>query len=192
MSAAPVFAVADIPVVDIDDAFMTALDPDPDPAPTDLACETCNTPLSYAGRGRRPRFCAEHRRSSGTPRPTSSRGAARTAGVEDALARMDMLYGLLAAGLMMVNPVAASEFAGRVEGTQLLNRQAFEADPRLVKRINTTSQNAGTLLFIGSNVMLIGPTARAMYETVATQAQARKAAAASESPSPFEDFGTPA
>lgn len=187
----PTFATADIPA-DVP-PILTGADGITEPTPdtpsqsSDLTCETCGTPLVYAGRGRRPRFCDEHRRTS-QPRTPGARSPSRATGVEDALARMEMAYGLVATGLMMVNPVAAAEFAGRIDGTQVLNRQAFDADPRLVKRINATSQNAGTLMFIGANVMLVGPTLRLVYEQGAAQARERKAQTAPPS-SPFGDFG---
>lgn len=50
------------------------LTPEPDAVPVDvprsdndLTCQVCGKPLTYAGRGRRPRFCADHR-------PGASRG----------------------------------------------------------------------------------------------------------------------
>lgn len=34
---------------------------------SDLSCEVCGTPLEWAGRGRKPKYCADHRKGGGGP-----------------------------------------------------------------------------------------------------------------------------
>lgn len=165
----PTFQDADIPadatpIYDGADGLSDA--PQDAPPSDDLTCEVCGVPLSYGGRGRKPKRCAEHKAG----RATTAAPRARAKGdVEAALARMEMLYSMLATGLFMVSPAAASEFAAGVERTQVMNRQAFEADARLTKRINATSQNAGGLIFFGANAMLIGPAVRVVLTDLASK-----------------------
>lgn len=79
------------------------LDLDPPAAPeagTDLStdgptCETCSTPIPYSGRGRKPRFCVEHKKkiATGGSKPRASRGTARLAVLETDLTREMVVFG---------------------------------------------------------------------------------------------------
>jgi hypothetical protein len=78
---------------------------DDDDAP-ELACEVCGTPLVYAGRGRKPRYCEDHRNRSGTntgPRIVTAGGASRASG-KDARLRQDLttMLGSVGMALMLV------------------------------------------------------------------------------------------
>lgn len=60
-----------------------------------LECETCGKPLTYGGRGRKPRFCDEHKRNA-TAR-TGGRG--KSAVVDRAIVELRVLYGVAGKGL---------------------------------------------------------------------------------------------
>lgn len=161
-------------------------DAGPTTASDDLTCRVCGAPLSYSGRGRKPTLCDEHKRAATTTPRSSSRGAT-TADVNAALAQMDMLYGVLATGLMMLSPEAAMTFNARVETAQAVNRQAFEADRSLAKRIGGVSQSAAPLMFYGANAFLIGPPLRIAYGEIIARRTSKKAPV-DDGASPFVDF----
>lgn len=87
------------------DAFLGFVDTPPDKGnPTvtsDLTCEVCGTGLVYSGRGRKPRFCEEHKRgsSSGSKSPGRRSGAT----VERAIIELGALYGFAGQGIKFID-----------------------------------------------------------------------------------------
>lgn len=73
------------------------------PSPTaDLTCEVCGTGLSYGGRGRKPRFCDEHK-------PARGKGSGRRSGgpiVDRAITEIGVLYGFAGQGVKFIDPAA--------------------------------------------------------------------------------------
>lgn len=61
-----------------------------------LACETCGTPLEYGGRGRKPRFCDEHKPSRGKGTGSSARSSAV---VDRAISELTLLYSFAGKGI---------------------------------------------------------------------------------------------
>lgn len=72
--------------------------------PPDFACEECGAPLTYAGRGRKPRFCDEHKpgrsSSSGKPRGSSTGNLAL---IERAVNELEAIYGISAQAIKFVD-----------------------------------------------------------------------------------------
>lgn len=128
----------------------------------DLSCETCGTPLQYGGRGRRPRFCNEHK-----PPRQSRTGTVRgsAADVNAALAQMDVLYSLAGGALMMFRPELASAFAARADLAQQVNKSAFESDRALAKRVAGNAAGMSPIMFIGAQIYVVGPLVRSVYDT---------------------------
>ena len=168
--------------------------PSDDDAPTvnadrtdDLACVVCGTPLHYAGKGRKPKFCVDHKQTR-TAAPTAATAARMPRGsgdVEMAMARMDMFYKFAVMGLMPISPTAAAAFAEGVPQAQMGNRMAFEADRSLCRRINTTTKNTGALTFVAANAMLIVPVVRIAVADIASRRAVDIVESADE---PFPDF----
>jgi hypothetical protein len=154
--------------------------------------QTCNWPgckqpvsSNYSGRGRRPTRCDEHRNARNT---TSSRPVRSSAKDTDAaLAQMEVLYGLATGALLMVNPVLAADFSERIERAQTINRNAFNADPKLAKRVASGGSDFGPLIFLAAQVYLVGPTVRVGYDIVRERTGKTKPP---EGADPFHQFAT--
>ncbi len=82
-----------------DDVFDVADNATNDTLPITLACEVCGTPLSYAGKGRKPRFCAEHKPGRGTA-TRASRGGWKDAGIVEAA--LTQSIEMIAGGLLFM------------------------------------------------------------------------------------------
>ena len=125
------FATADVPT-DIPTDI-------PPPSNFDYSCETCGRELFYAGKGRHPRFCDEHKTGSKT-RGKGSGGNVVLA--RQASAVLSQLNGLITLGLMA--PVTAiglplPETATALAGTSdVFDEQTYNAlltDPDLCRAI---------------------------------------------------------
>lgn len=130
---------------------------------SDLACQVCGRPLVYSGRGRKPRFCEDHKPS----KSQAKRPATRTsADVNQALAVMDQFYrgaGFLIY-LMSTKPAdystpRASHEWNEVQVPRLLaaDREIFTADPKLCAQINKLGGKGGFGMFIAVHAMAIFP-----------------------------------
>jgi len=59
------------------DIVADTIPPDAEPTPqAEFTCQVCGVPLHYGGRGRKPLFCDEHKK-------TKAKGVARTGGVKN-------------------------------------------------------------------------------------------------------------
>lgn len=140
----PVFEPVDVPAEDYA------------PESNDPTCVECGAPLTYSGRGRKPRYCDAHRkRSSGTSNRASSPRA--SGNVDTALVILGGMYDGLSAALMMLSPRAATEWSSRVDTLQMQNRVILTANPDLCKRINNVSKSGATGAFIAAHVMAVAP-----------------------------------
>ena len=142
--------------------FTSSTIPDDEPAPEwldkaetpDLSCESCGTPLVYQGRGRKPRFCAEHKPSA-PKRASVPRGS--SSDVASAMHTLGGLYDALAMGLMLVSPDAATVWASQVENLQVKNAIILAADKDLCKMINRGAAKGGRYAFFAAHAMAITP-----------------------------------
>lgn len=124
----------------------------------DITCEVCGKALSYSGRGRKPKFCDEHKKSSSSSNGSSSRRSTRD--VEAACAALSGAYSALAMPLMMVSPAAAREWAEQANALETRNRVFLEASPDLAKRIAAAAGKGGSTAFVLSHVIAIAPVLR--------------------------------
>lgn len=171
----------------VDDFVFTddEVDPDPSPQPsqtTDLACEVCNRPLVYGGRGRKPRFCDDHKptRSANVPRGSSD--------VAQALAVMDGMYTMLSMLLMTVSPNALQAWRQQVPTLQERNAVFFAADKNLCKSVNRVGSKGGKSAFVASNAVAIAPVVAIavtdMRTRTAVRAQQKAQQQAEQQPQP--------
>lgn len=72
----------------------------------DFTCEVCGTGLTYGGRGRKPRFCVEHK-----PGAKSTSGSTRrsTISVDRAITELEMLHGMGGQAIKLVLSPRAGE-----------------------------------------------------------------------------------
>lgn len=68
-----------------------------------LSCEVCGAPLSYGGRGRKPRFCDEHKPRRGSA-SSSTRGSSGI--VARAITELEAVYGTAGLGLRYVDKIS--------------------------------------------------------------------------------------
>lgn len=149
-------------------------DPSDVPPTQEPRCEVCGKPIPYAGRGRKPKRCSEHRKAS------SGTGTRRTGGTDLAVRaaeQLDILYGMSSALLRMLNCTDAAE-------TLEMNREKLKAenvaflsqDQSLARWLTKTSEATGRFGFIATNVMTIAPVISiAVQERAAARAEKRKA-----------------
>lgn len=99
----------------------------------EYACEVCGEELHYGGRGRKPRFCDEHKKGGKSTRePRSAANSKLAAQAADVLAQYNDFAVL---GLMFVAPRTASEIAGRNDAFRDAATRALAGDAALCKSI---------------------------------------------------------
>lgn len=126
-------------------------------------CLECGKPLVYAGRGRKPKYCEEHRknsRGSSAPRKGAGNNATLAAQATDALCQV---HGLVASlGMVTGFPMTASAIASAEDGFREQAYNALLTDPDLCKtilRAGTTSGRVALLIAYGMFAGAVAPTA---------------------------------
>ena len=135
----------------------------PPPSSHELHCEVCGKELSYSGKGRKPKYCDEHKRSSssssntGTKKNSNAQLAAQAA---DALVSVNSLVVM---GLMFAQfGDTASEISKREDAFREQAYQALLTDPALCKSILRAGQTSGKISLLIAYGMLgasVAPTA---------------------------------
>lgn len=138
-------------MTDYDDA---PIPPDETPTTTtDPVCQECGVPLVYGGRGRKPKWCDEHK-----PKRTSGTTGRRTSGdVTQALAILDGMYRGFTMALMVVSPRAAGEWTARIPDLMATNTVILTGDRDLTRSICKMGQGGGKIAFAGAHVMALAP-----------------------------------
>ena len=141
--------------------------PDDAPVSDDLTCQICDAPLFYGGKGRKPKFCDEHKQSRST-------GAARkTSGstVDAAMASLAFFEDLLSIPLLMLSPNAAKEWVAGLPALRDKNRAILSGNPALCKSIAKTSSKVSPYMLLGSYGYALSP----VVKVVAQDVRARRA-----------------
>jgi len=96
----------------------------------ELQCQVCGKPLTYAGRGRKPKFCDDHRASR-----SPSKGAPVGRVSKDERLRRELIatLGLVGTGLMMVEPYDGLVVLDRAEPTVDALMDVAAHNPRVRK-----------------------------------------------------------
>lgn len=128
---------------------------DPPPASDDPTCLECGVPLIYGGRGRKPKWCDEHKpkRSSG------SSGGRKSGDVAQATAILDGMYSGVTMALMALSPNAARDWNARIPDLQQTNAVILAGDKKLCQSICKMGQGGGRLAFAAAHIMAIAPVA---------------------------------
>jgi hypothetical protein len=124
----------------------------------EYSCQTCGKALVYGGRGRKPRYCDEHKRGGNTTKI----GARNAAGsdVIRAVAALEMAYGLMRTGFMMIGAVnAASDLGRAIPQLSASNMEYLSQDKELTRAINKMGKVSGRSGFILTHILTLGPIA---------------------------------
>lgn len=119
------------------------------PESNDPTCEVCGTPLYYGGRGRKPKFCDEHKRSA--PKSSSGGSKGRNGAVVDAaMANLNMLNNMAKLPIGLISAPAGQVWNSKLDDLQAQSRAILESDPALAKSIAGAGAISGKWLLLGA------------------------------------------
>jgi len=148
----------------------------------DFTCEVCNTPLIYSGRGRKPKFCDEHKSTSKNTTRTGSPKTVPDKELAQACDNLRLMYETALMPLMVFSPSGAAVWATKIDALDQSNRQFLANNRDLVKRINSAGNKGGTFGFIAAHVFAILPVAGAIRMDLMSGAAQRAERRAAETP----------
>lgn len=149
-----------------------------------LSCEVCGKTLTYAGRGRKPKFCDEHKKGSAKP---SGGAKTRVTGNEklaeqavNALVQINNLTGFGARLIGMEATAGAIDFCQ--DGFREQAYAALVTDPALCRQILSAGEISGkfslAIAYAMMGAMVAPVAAKEIQEKRAERAEKREAAAA--------------
>ena len=138
----PTFITGDVPP-----------DDESPPTPFEYACETCGKELHYGGRGRKPKYCDEHKRGgSTTPRKNLGKNDVLAAQATEALCQMNSISAI---GLMMFGlPTTASAINNAHDSFREQAYNALLTDPDLCRKILKGGTGSGKIALVIAYGML--------------------------------------
>lgn len=132
----------------------------PETDSVEYPCEVCGREAGpYVGRGRKPKYCTEHRKSRSASGP-------RVKGANDALARqatesLVQLNALISMGLTLLGYYStAGQIVANEEGFRVQVHNALLTDPKLaasIARAGTTSGKVALIMAYGMLGVKVGP-----------------------------------
>lgn len=136
------------------------------PGAYEYACETCGKELFYGGKGRKPKFCDEHK----TAAKSRTGGGSNSGLARQAAAALSQWNSFIALGLMLPavpvlgdNPAylprTASAIAAADEGFTEAAYNALLTDPKLCKLILKTGSAGGKIALVMAYGMLVASVA---------------------------------
>lgn len=125
---------------------------------TDPICGApgCERPLFYSGKGRRPKYCDEHK----STRPATSSSKGRTSddkAVAQACKSLDVIYRGIGLGLMARSPAMAQAWVEEMDGLSERNAMILEANPELARKLVGVGTKGGPIALLGSHVLAVWP-----------------------------------
>jgi hypothetical protein len=121
----------------------------------DLVFDTPPDDITEAGEPAKPRRGRPPGTRNGEGKGRRTTSESRT--VSEAMGTMQSAYDLIALLLKPLAPNAARIFSDGVPKAQESNRRAFEASPKLAKRVASTGEKGGSAAFFIGNAALIAP-----------------------------------
>lgn len=111
--------------------FVDAVPEPGNPVPTSggPVCSVCGTSIPYAGRGRKPTLCDDHKNN----RKSAPTGGRKSAVVERAISELGMMYGLAGIGLKYASPAAGEIVYENREKLAESYRMLLETNDRIRK-----------------------------------------------------------
>lgn len=137
-----------MPLLNNDDVPPASVSSD-DAAP--LRCEVCGVSLTYSGRGRRPKFCDEHRKTT-----TTSSGN-RSTSLKALEASVADLYRGLGMGLSMVDAQSGFEVANAADKLAASWITLAETNPKVRKWLTKITTGSGTGAVIVAHATIAFP-----------------------------------
>lgn len=141
----------------------------PDESPLDLdgpSCRVCGVALDYAGRGRKPVYCDEHRKSSRaktTALPSSRRADSSDKLASQAATVLCNVNGFVSLAVMAAGlPQTSEAITVARDGFYIQAKEALVTDPDLCKQILRTgglSAKVSLILAYGMMAGVVGPVA---------------------------------
>lgn len=121
----------------------------------EYSCEVCGTELHYGGRGRKPRFCDEHKRSN---RSASSGGRSSGKNIDTLISQIQDIYLTIGVAAGAIPPLATDSLIIASNAQRMAEswRPLIERDPKIRKfweRI-TTGGGWGTVVLAHGTVAL--------------------------------------
>jgi len=139
--------------------------PDEIPGKYEYACGVCGKELTYGGRGRKPKFCDDHKAGTGKPRAKGgARNDALAMEAANALSQLNALIGvtLMVPALPILGdnpaylPNTALAIAKADEGFNAAAFSALQTDPALCKMILRVGSASGKIALVVAYGMLAG------------------------------------
>ena len=121
----------------------------PDVSPHDgPACIVCGEPLDYSGRGRKPKYCAEHKKGGQRTgvRSSTAKNEKLAAQATDALMQMNGLAALVF--MLSGMPMTASAVTGAEEGLREQVHAALITDPELATKILSAGTHSAKISLV--------------------------------------------
>ena len=144
------------------------------PSAFEYACQTCGKELHYGGRGRKPKFCDEHKKGGSSN--TVSRKGGNVQLATQAADALVQLNSLCAMGLMLAHlPETAGALASTEEGFRQQAINSLITDPALCKTILKAGTTSGKVSLLIAYAMLASAVVPVAVVEV-KEAQALKAA----------------
>jgi len=142
------------------------------PSNYEYACEVCGKEIFYGGRGRKPKYCDEHKTNKSSKSSTgktkiSGQGAQLAAQATEALVQLN---GLFSMGLTLVKlPMTAGALNDAQEGFRESTYNALLTDPELCKtilRVGTTSGKVALMISYSMLIAAVAPVGVLEYKLV--------------------------
>jgi hypothetical protein len=127
------------------------------PPADDLTCEECGTPLTYAGRGRKPRYCAEHRKQpAANPRKVPSGRIGSTDALVNQISNLYMVLGTV------LGMSKATTFDGMIVASNAAElaeswRPILDSNPKVRAFWEKASTTGNLSVLIGAHIGVILP-----------------------------------
>lgn len=117
-----------------------------------LRCEQCGTgPLYYGGRGRKPRFCDEHKPNKGS----SSASAGGSLG--QLQSSVEQFYLFIAMGISMVDPYDGMVIGNKAPDLAKAWVDLARTNPKVRKMLQRMTTGSGTGAIVMAHAMTIYP-----------------------------------
>lgn len=138
------------------ESFDTGIPTDTPPAVSDdPVCQVCGAGLTYSGRGRKPKFCDEHKTAS-----TGRKATSGSSSVDAAMASLEFFEDLFTIPLLLMSPAAAQDWAKNLGPLRVKNRAILAGNPQLCKSIAKTSSKVSPYMLLGSYGYALAPVAK--------------------------------
>lgn len=127
----------------------------------EYSCQTCGKELFYSGRGRKPRYCDEHKKSRSGSNATSNGKSTSTALGKQAAMALCQVNGLLATVMLLAPepyrlPNTASALAQANDAFMEQAAAALSTDPKLARLILKGGGASGKVSLLIAYGMLAG------------------------------------